>query len=91
MRPVFLRIKPTFESSFFGSVLLCVMEAVFTGGCFFPGLVSGCLAGSGFGACTSCEGSGVGFTTGAGSGAVAAAAAAGGVKVFCAARGWIET
>ena len=83
MRPVFLRIEPTFDSSFFGSGagLVGVTDADFTGW-FLPGLVSGCLAGAGFGslgagACTSCDGcgSGVEFTTGAaGSGAVAAAA-----------------
>ena len=47
MGPVFLRIEPTFESSFFGSVFVSETGVVFTG-CFLPGLVSGDMAGAGF-------------------------------------------
>lgn len=74
MRPVFLRIEPTFESSFLGSVGVAVL-AVFTGA-FFAGVVAG-LVGAGFGssvcggtwlASVSWDGcaSGVGFTAGTG-------------------------
>ena len=55
MRPVFLRIEPTFESSFFGSAG-CVAAVVFTGA-FLPGAAAGCLVGvAGFGSSTAGDG-----------------------------------
>ena len=50
MRPVFLRIEPTFESSFFGSLASfeVAVLAVFTDA-FLAGAVAGCLVGAGFG------------------------------------------
>ena len=51
MRPVFLRIEPTFESSFFFGSFEVVVLAVFTDA-FLAGGVAGCLVGAGFGSST---------------------------------------
>ena len=47
IRPVFLRIEPTFESSFLGSFEVVVF-GVFTDA-FLTGAAAGCLVGAGFG------------------------------------------
>ena len=88
MRPVFLRIEPTFESSFLGSSFEVVVLAVFTGA-FLTGAVAGCLGSAGFGSSTGgatwiasdddCA-CGVGFTSGAGFDVSAALA---GVSTTC--------
>ena len=51
MRPVFLRIEPTFESSFLGSSFEDVVLAVFTDA-FLAGAAAGCLARAAFGSST---------------------------------------
>lgn len=75
MRPVFLRIDPTFDSSFLGWVVdfVCgvgIVGAVFAAAGFLAGATTGCVAPAGLGSSSfgDSEGgaTGVGLTTGAG-------------------------
>ena len=83
MRPVFFRMLPTFESSFFSSTLafagvgagLAAAAALFAG--TTAAATGSGLAGCGFGSSAAGCDSGVGFTSGAGFDVLAAVGASG--------------
>ena len=83
MRPVFFRMLPTFESSFFSSTFGLVGVGAGLAAAFLTGNAAGTaeaaagLAGSGFGSSADGCASGLGFTSGIGFDVVAALGAGG--------------
>ena len=85
MRPVFFRMLPTLDSSFFSSTFALVvgdavgLAAVFLTGTAAAVVATAGLGGSGFGGSVDGCDSGVGFTSATGFDVLAAAGAGGGV------------
>ena len=85
MRPVFFRMEPTFESSFFSASVALAGVGVGLGAVFLTGAAAATegLGGSGFGSSTDGCASGVGFTSGTGFDVLAALDSTGGMSLSC--------